>query len=105
MGFVELAVALKATLVEITHQYRSDNRSVFGGQREEVDPTSLDPDKERDEYTGKHARGRSGDLRYHRRSGEEDDFPLPVPVGAPPAARLPDRRRCPRRLVLREPPE
>jgi hypothetical protein len=35
MGFVdvghELAVALKATLVEITHQYRSDNCSEFGG--------------------------------------------------------------------------
>jgi hypothetical protein len=30
----ELAVALKATLVEIAHQYRSDNRSVFGGHAE-----------------------------------------------------------------------
>jgi hypothetical protein len=38
MGFadadLELAVPLKATLVEITHQYRSDNRSEFGGHAE-----------------------------------------------------------------------
>jgi hypothetical protein len=37
MGFAdadadhELAVALKPTLVEIAHQYRSDNRNEFGG--------------------------------------------------------------------------
>ena len=49
-------------------------------------PLCLDPDKECDEYTGDPARGCSGDLRYHRRPGEKDDVPVPVPAGASPTA-------------------
>ena len=41
------------------------------------------------------------DLRHHGRPGEGHDLPLVVPTRAAQAARLPDRRRCRRRLERR----
>ena len=53
----------------------------------------------RHDRTGDHASRCAGDLRYHGRSGQEDDVPVAVPAGASRPARLPDRRGRPRRLV------